>query len=95
MSTPKYSAEFKEQVVLEIVRGSGPVAGVAGSYGLVVRAVGGRVAGWRRGHPGLGADAVTAEGHAGIGRPRAGLREARMGNGFPEGAAAFFARGSG
>ena len=85
MSAPKYSAEFKEQVVLEIVQKSGPVAGVAGSYGLVARAVGDRVAGWRRGHPGLGADAVTVEGRAGIGRPRAGLREARVGNGFPEG----------
>ena len=95
MSAPKYSAEFKEQVVLEIVQKSGPVAGVAGSYGPVAQAVGGRVAGWRRGHPGLGADAVTAEGHAGIGRLKAELREARMGNGFPEGAAAFFARGSG
>ena len=95
MSTPKYSAEFKEQVVLEIVQKSGPVAGVAGSYGPVAQAVGGRVAGWRRGHPGLGADAVTAEGHAGIGRLKAELREARMGNGFPEGAAVFFARGSG
>ena len=85
MSTPKYSAEFKEQVVLEIVQKSGPVAGVAGSYGPVAQAVGGRVTGWRRGHPGLGADAVTAEERAGIGRPRAELREARMGNGFPEG----------
>ena len=45
--------------------------------------------------PGLGADAVTAEGHAGIGRLRAGLREARVGNGFLEGAVVFFARGSG
>ena len=76
-------------------RGSGPVAGVAGSYGLVVRAVGGRVTGWRRGHPGLGADAVTVEGRAGIGRLRAGLRGARVGNGFPEEAAVFSARGSG
>ena len=45
--------------------------------------------------PGLGADAVTAEGRAGIGRLRAGLREARVGNGFLEGAVVFFARGSG
>ena len=95
MSAPKYSAEFEERVVLGIVRGSGPVAGVAGSYGPVVRAVGGRVAGWRGEHPGLGADAVTAEGRAEIKRPRAEFREARVGNGFPEEAAAFFARGSG
>ena len=76
-------------------RGSGPVAGVAGSYGLVARAVGDRVAGWRGEYPGLGADAVTAEERAGIGRPRAELREARMGNGFPEEAVVFFARESG
>ena len=76
-------------------RGSGPVAGVAGSCGLVVRAVGGRVAGWRGERPGLGVDAVTVEGRAGIGRLRAGLREARVGDGFLEGAVVFFARGSG
>ena len=96
MSAPKYSAEFKEQVVLGIVQGSGPVAGVAGSYGLVVRAVGGRVAGWRGGgRPGLGVDAVTAEERAGIGRLRAELREARVGNGFLKKAAAFSAQESG
>ena len=88
-------AGFEGRVVLGIVRGSGPVAGVAGSYGPVARAVGDRVTGWRRGHPGLGADAVTAEGRAGIKRLKAELREARVGNGFLEGAAAFFARGSG
>ena len=88
-------AGFEGRVVLGIVRGSGPVAGVAGSCGLVVRAVGGRVAGWRGERPGLGADAVTAEERAGIGRLRAGLREARVGDGFLEGAVVFFARGSG
>ena len=51
MSAPKYSAEFKEQVVLGIVQGSGAMAGVAGSYGLVARAVGDRVAGWRGSAP--------------------------------------------
>ena len=88
-------AGFEGRVVLGVVRGSGPVAGVAGSYGPVARAVGDRVTGWRRGHPGLGADAVTAEGRAGIGRLRAELREARVGNGFLKEAAVFFARGSG
>ena len=95
MSVPGCGAGFEGRVVLGIVRGSGPVAGVAGSYGPVAQAVGDRVAGWRRGRPGLGADAVTAEGHAGIGRLRAGLREARVGNGFLKEAAVFFARGSG
>ena len=95
MSAPKYSAGFEEQVVLEIVRGSGPVAGVAGSYGLVAQTVGNRVARWRKEHPGLGTDAMTAEERAGIGRPRAELREARMENGVPEKAAAFFAQESG
>ena len=95
VSVPGCGAGFGGRVVLGVVRGSGPVAGVAGSCGLVVRAVGGRVAGWRRGHPGLGADAVTAEEHAEIKRPRAEFRGARVGNGFLEGAVVFFARGSG
>ena len=85
MPAPGCGAGFRGRVVLGVVRGSGPVAGVAGSYGPVVQAVGDRVTGWRGERPGLGADAVTAEGHAGIGRLRAGLREARVGNGFPEG----------
>ena len=95
MSAPKYSAEFKEQVVLEIVQKSGPVAEVARSYGPVAQTVGNRVARWRKEHPGLSTDAMTAEERAGIGRPRAELREARMGDGFLEGAAVFFARESG
>ena len=95
MSAPKYSAEFKEQVVLEIVQKSGPIAGVAGSYGPVAQTVGNRVARWRKEHPGLSTDAMTAEERAGIGRPRAELREARMENGVPEKAAAFSAQESG
>ena len=95
MSVPGCGAGFEGRVVLGIVRGSGPVAGVAGSYGPVAQAVGGRVAGWRRERPGLGADAVTVEGRAGIGRLRAEFREARVGNGFLEEAVVFFARGSG
>ena len=95
MSAPGCGAGFRGRVVLGIVQGSGPIAGVAGSYGPVAQAVGDRVAGWRREYPGLGADAVTAEGHAGIGRLRAGLREARVGNGFLEEAAVFSARESG
>ena len=95
VSVPGCGAGFGGRVVRGIVQKSGPVAGVAGSYGPVARAVGDRVAGWRGERPGLGADAVTAEERAGIGRLRAGLREARVGNGFPEEAAAFSARGSG
>ena len=71
------------------------MAGVAGSYGPVAQTVGNRVARWRKEHPDLSTDAMTAEERAGIGRLRAELREARVGNGFLEGAAAFFARGSG
>ena len=95
MSAPKYSAGFEEQVVLEIVQGSGPVAGVAGSYGLVAQTVGNRVARWRKGHPGLGTDAMTAEERAEIKRLKAELREARMENEFLKKAAAFFAQESG
>ena len=95
MSAPKYSAEFKEQVVLEIVQKSRPIAEAARSYGLVAQTVGNWVARWRKEHPDLSADAVTAEEHAGIGRLRAELREARMENEFLKKAAAFFAQESG
>ena len=92
MSAPKYSAEFEEQVVLGIVQKSRPMAGVAGSYGPVAQTVGNWVARWRRGHPGLSADAMTAEEHAEIKRLKAELREARMENEFLKKAAAFFAQ---
>ena len=95
MSAPKYSAEFKERVVLGIVQGSGSIAGVAGSYGPVAQTVGDRVAGWRKEHPDLSTDAMTAEERAGIGRLRAELREARMGDGFLKEAAVFSAQESG
>ena len=47
------------------------------------------------GHPDLSTDGMTAEEHAEIKRLKAELREARMGNGFLEEAAAFFAQESG
>ena len=40
MSASKYSAEFKEQVVLGVVQKSKSIAEVARSYGLVVQTVG-------------------------------------------------------
>ena len=96
MSAPKYSAGFEEQVVLEIVQKSRPIAEVARSYGPVAQAVGDRVARWRGGgHPDLSTDAMTAEEHAEIKRLKAELREARMENEFLKKAAAFFAQESG
>ena len=47
------------------------------------------------GHPGLSADAMTAEEHAEIKRLKAELREARMENEFLKKAAVFFAQESG
>ena len=82
MSAPKYSAEFEEQVVLEIVQKSRPIAEVARSYGLVAQTVGNWVARWRKEHPDLSTDAMTAEEHAEIKRLKAELREARMENEF-------------
>ena len=82
MSAPKYSAEFKEQVVLEIVQKSRPIAEVARSYGLVAQTDGNWVARWRKEHPDLSTDAMTAEEHAEIKRLKAELREARMENEF-------------
>ena len=65
MSAPKYSAEFKEQVVLEIVQKSRPIAEVAGSYGPVAQTVGNWVAGWRKEHPDLSTEAYSQESSAG------------------------------
>ena len=56
MSAPKYSAEFKEEVVLEIIQRSRPVAEVARSYGLIPQTVGNWVAGRRTEHPEPGAE---------------------------------------
>ena len=95
MSAPKYSAEFKEQVVLEIVQKSRPIAEAARSYGLVAQTVGNWVARWRREHPDLSTDVMTAEEHAEIKRLKTELREARMENEFLKKAAAFFAQESG
>ena len=94
MSVPGCGAGFGGRVVLGVVRGSGPVAGVAGSYGPVAQTVGNRVAGWRKEHPDLSTDAMTAEEHAEIKRLKAELREARMENEFLKKAAAFFAQES-
>ena len=88
-------AGFRGQVVLGIVQKSRPIAEVARSYGLVARTVGDRVARWRKEHPGLSTDAMTAEEHAEIKRLKAELREARMENEFLKKAAAFFAQESG
>ena len=82
MSAPKYSAEFKEQVVLEVVQKSKSIAEVARSYGLVAQTVGNWVAKWRKEH-------------AEIRRLKAELREARMEAEFLKKAAAFFAQESG
>ena len=71
------------------------MAGVAGSYGLVAQTVGNWVARWRKEHPDLSTDAMTAEEHAEIKRLKAELREARMENEFLKKAAAFFAQESG
>ena len=74
------------------VRAGGRGGRIVWSCGAGGRGPGRGVAG---GRPGLGVDAVTVEGRAGIGRLRAGFREARVGDGFLEGAVVFFARGSG
>ena len=64
MSAPRYSAEFKEQVVLEIVQRSRPVAEVARSYGLVPQTVGNWVAKWRTEHPEPGVEDSSSEENA-------------------------------
>ena len=79
MSASKYSAEFKEQVVLEIIQRSRPVAEVARSYGLAPADRGQLGREMAQGAPGTRDGELIERGERR--RPRrlkAELREARM-----------------
>ncbi|SPF67131.1 Homeobox domain-like [Propionibacterium ruminifibrarum] len=77
MSAPKYGADFKEQVVLEVVQQSKPIAGVARSYGLVAQTV--RVLGCEVAeNTPAPVQMAPPEEHAEVKRLKAELREARM-----------------
>ena len=51
MPASKFSKEFKEQIIAEVLEGSRPIAEVAKSYNLVPQTVGNWVRIWRKQHP--------------------------------------------
>lgn len=91
MSAGKYSDDFKEQVVLEVLRKDRTISSVAQSYGLVSQTVGLWVKKYREAHPevsDLGEVVESAE----LKRIRKENRELRLENEFLKKAAAFFAK---
>ena len=94
MSASKYSEEFKQQVVLEVVEKSRTISEAAKSYGLVPQTVGNWVNKWRKTHSGIEGEEMTAAQLAEYKKIKAELREARTGDRFLEKAAAFFAQES-
>ena len=94
MSASKYSEEFKQQVVLEVVEKSRTISEVAKSYGLVPQTVGNWVNKWRKTHSGIEGEEMTAAQLAEYKKIKAELREARMEIDFLKKAAAFLRGGS-
>lgn len=94
MSAPKFSAEFKEQVVCEVIEKGQTIAAVAESYGLVAQTVGNWVKKYRRDHPEPGTENLTEAESDEIVRLKKELLETRMENEFLKKAAAFFAKES-
>jgi len=91
MTRTKYSNEFKEQVVREILEKERTIASVAASYDLVPQTVGVWVAKRRR-KDAEAQDPEAAAESAEIARLRAENRELRAENEFLKKAAAFFAK---
>ena len=54
MPASKFSKEFKEHIVAEVLEGSRPIAEVAKSYNLEPQTVGNWVRIWRKQHPDSG-----------------------------------------
>ena len=91
MTRTKYSDEFKEQVVREILEKERTIASVAASYDLVPQTVGVWVAKRRR-KDAEAQDPEAAAESAEIARLRAENRELRAENEFLKKSAAFFAK---
>ena len=91
MSSGKYSDDFKEQVVLEVINKDRTISSVAQSYGLVSQTVGLWVKKYRENHPEVSDSGEVAE-SAEIRRLRRELRESQAEVEFLKKAAAFFAR---
>ena len=94
MPASKFSKEFKEHIVAEVLEGSRPIAEVAKSYNLVPQTVGNWVRIWRKQHPDPGMVEASSDQVAENKRLQAELREAKMEIEFLKKAAAFFAQES-
>ncbi|MDK9659725.1 transposase [Propionibacterium freudenreichii] len=82
MSGSKYSPEFKNQVVLEVVDKHRTIKAVAESYNLVDQTVGVWVKEYRKKNPDPETENLTSAESAELERLRKDLREARMENEF-------------
>ena len=91
MPAAKYSDEFKEQVVREVVEKERTISSVASSYDLVPQTVGNWVARYKKAHA-TDQDRKKASESAEIAKLRAENRELRQENEFLKKAAAFFAK---
>ena len=91
MPAARYSEEFKEQVVREVVEKERTISSVASSYDLVPQTVGNWVARYKKAHATY-QDRKKASESAEIAKLRAENRELRQENDFLKKAAAFFAK---
>ncbi|MBF0698328.1 transposase [Actinomyces bowdenii] len=91
MSRAKYSDEFKQQVVREVIDKEQSIASVAASYDLVPQTVGNWVAKYKKEH-GSAEERQAAAEAAEVARLKKELRELQQENEFLKKAAAFFAK---
>lgn len=89
----KYSPEFKEAVVLEVIRNSRPIADVARENGVVAQTLGNWVMAYRTQHAEDEPELTLPE-HARLKQLERENRELRMENEFLGKATAFFAKKS-
>ena len=89
----KYSPEFKEACVLEVIRNSRPIARVARENGVVAQTLGNWVAAYRREHADDEPELSLSE-RARLKELERENRELRMENEFLGKATAFFAKKS-
>ena len=91
MPAARYSEEFKEQVVREVIEKERTISSVASSSDLVPQTVGNWVARYRKEHA-TDQDRKKASESAEIAKLKAEVRELRGENEFLKKAAAFFAK---
>ena len=91
MPAARYSEEFKEQVVREVIEKERTISSIASSSDLVPQTVGNWVARYRKEHA-TDQDRKKASESAEIAKLRAENRELRQENDFLKKAAVFFAK---